>query len=57
VNDPEKDFCSDHQYSEAELKPVLDEAVSLLDAFMVTLSNTYEKRAKKVIDKRDEIFS
>lgn len=57
VNDPESQCCTDHQYSETELRPLLDEAVGLLDTFMVTLSTNYERRAKKVIYKRDEFFS
>jgi len=54
VNDPAWEHCSDHQYSEREMKPVLDEAVYLMDSFLVMVS--YEKRVKKVIGKYDEIF-
>jgi hypothetical protein len=57
VNDPAGEHCSEHQYSEKEIKPVLDEAVNLLDSFMVSMSDMYERRVKKVINKRDEIFS
>jgi len=57
VNDPSEEHCSEHQYSEKEIKPVLDEAVNLLDSFMVTMSEMYERRVKRVIGKRDEIFS
>ena len=56
VNDPAGEHCSEHQYSEKEIRPVLDEAVNLLDSFMVTMSEMYERRVKRVICKRDEIF-
>lgn len=55
VNDLENDHCKDHQYSEVELKPVLDEAINLLDVFGLTMSAMYERRVKKVIEKRAEI--
>ena len=48
--------CNEHQYPEKVFKPILDEAVNLMDSFLVTLSNNYERRAKKVIQKFDELF-
>jgi hypothetical protein len=56
VEDPVRDRCSAHQYSEDEIKPLLDEAVNLLDSFMVALSANYEKRTKRVVSKYDELF-
>lgn len=56
IRDPIKDKCDDHQYPEKAIKPLLDEAVNLLDSFMVALSANYEKRTKRVVNKYDELF-
>ena len=52
VDDP----CNDHQYPERLIRPVLDDAVALLDTFSITMSAMYERKVKKVIDNRDEFF-
>jgi hypothetical protein len=42
--------CSDHQLMESEWRPVLDDAIELLDSVRVTMSPALEKRVIKVID-------
>jgi len=57
VGSPNLDRCDDHQYPEKEIKQVLDEAVNLLDSFMITMSEMHERRVKRLVGKRDEMFS
>ena len=56
IHKPAMEICEDHQYPEKEIKQVLDEAVNLMDSFLVMVSASYEKRVKHVIVQYDQFF-
>jgi hypothetical protein len=48
--DPESQGCTEHQFSEAALRPVADAAVELLYSVRVTMSPALEKKALQIIN-------
>ncbi|PKN85600.1 MAG: hypothetical protein CVU46_10545 [Chloroflexi bacterium HGW-Chloroflexi-8] len=49
VGRPERDSCTDHQYAEVELLPIMDQAVELLDSIRITLSLPNSRKAERII--------
>lgn len=49
VGYPDREGCTDHQYAEAELLPIMDQAVELLDSIRITLSVPNSRKAEKII--------
>lgn len=49
VGYPDREGCTDHQFAEAELLPIMDQAVELLDSIRITLSLPNSRKAERVI--------
>lgn len=49
VGTPDREGCTDHQFAEAELLPIMGQAVELLDSIRITLSLPNSRKAERVI--------